>query len=153
MSKFTEVFLNLWKRFAESEKNKWDYTIFDASLVSHMTNDMIRNYNASEAEMVEHLEVLLQAICSLNPIIFYLSSNNACERLIKARQSRGQTPLTNEQIKFWEKRKQTDLPILSRLSAQSHIMDISNDNWNSVIYEIVSHVTNINRTKKDNCQV
>ena len=153
LSKFTEVFLNLWKRFAESEENKCDYTIFDASLVSHMTNDMIRNYNASETEMVEHLEVLLQAICSLNPIIFYLSSDDVRERLLNARQSRGQTSLTNEQINFWEKRKQIDLPILSRLSIQSHIMDISNDNWNSVISEIVSRVTNINGMKKDTYQV
>ncbi len=145
LSKFTEVFLNLWKRFVDSEEDKWDYAIFDASLVSHMTSDMARNYNASETEMVAHLEALLQVISSLNPIIFYLASNNVRERLIKARQSRGQTPLTDEQIKFWERRKLLDLPILSKLSVQSQMMDISKDNWDAVISEIVSQVTNIDK--------
>lgn len=145
LKKFTNVFLDLWQRFAKSDENKWDYMIFDASLVSHMTNDLIRNYNASENEMVKHLEILLQTISHLNPIVFYLSSENIGERLIKARHSRGQTPPNNEQIRFWERRKQIDLPILSRLSVESHIMDISNGNWSSVISEIVSRITNINR--------
>lgn len=151
LSKFTEVFLDLWKRFVDSEDGKWDYAIFDASLVSHMTSDMVRNYNASVTEMVAHLEALLQVISSLNPIIFYLSSNNVRDRLIKARQSRRQTPLTDEQIKFWEKRKEIDLPVLSKLSIQSQMMDISNDNWDAVISEIVSQVTDIDNTKKDDC--
>lgn len=141
LSKFTEVFLNLWQRFAKSDENKCDYAIFDASLVSHMTNDLVRNYNSSEIEIVQHLEILLQAIYPLNPIIFYLSSENVCERLIEARQSRGQTPPTNEQINFWEKRKQIDLPVLSKLSVETHIMDISNDNWNVAVSEILSRFT------------
>ena len=153
LGKFTKVFLDLWQRFAKSDDNKWDYIIFDASLVSHMTNDLIRNYNASEDEMVKHLEILLQIISHLNPIVFYLSSENICERLIKARQNRGQTPPSIEQIRFWGRRKQIDLPILSRLSVESHIMDISNDNWSSVISEIVSRITNINRIDDNICQV
>lgn len=141
LSKFTEVFLNLWQRFAKSDENKLDFEIFDASLVSHMTSDMVRNYSASKVDMVKHLEALLETINHLNPIVFYLSSYNERERLIKARQSRDQTTLTNEQISFWEKRKQIDLPILTRLSVEAHIMDISNDNWDSIISEIVSRVT------------
>lgn len=141
LSKFTEVFLNLWQQFTESDEVKCDFGIFDASLVSHMTNDLVRNYNASVDEMVKHLESLLRVIQHLNPIVFYLSSQNVEERLINARKSRGQTPPTNENIKFWERRKQIDLPVLSKLSVESHIMDISNDKWNLVIPEIVSRVT------------
>lgn len=143
LSKFTEVFLNLWNRFAESDEVKMDYVIFDASLVSHMTNDLVRNYNAAENEMVRHLEVLLETVKQLNPIVFYLSSQDVAKRLIKARQCREQTPPTGEQIKFWEKRKQMDSSVLSRLLIESHIKDISQDNWNSVIDEIVSHVTKL----------
>lgn len=142
LSKFTEVFLNLWKRFAESDEVKCDYAVFDATLVSHMTNDLIRDYNASEDEMVKHLKFLLQTIRPFNPIVFYLSSQNVRERLINARQSRSQTPPTEEQIQFWEKRKQIDLPVLSKLDVESHIIDISYGNWNCVIDEIISSVTN-----------
>lgn len=140
LSKFTEVFLNLWHRYAESKENECDYAIFDASLVSHMTSDMIRNYNANIDEMVEHITTLLQAIYSLNPIVFYLSSHDVRERLIKARKNRGQTPLDDKQIEFWGKRKQIDMAVIPKLSVESHIIDIANDNWNSVISEIISMI-------------
>lgn len=143
LSKFTEVFLNLWQRFVESEEVKTDYVIFDASLVSHMTNDLAHNYSATENEMVRHLEILLETVKPFNPIVFYLSSQDVAKRLIKARQSRGQPPPTGEQIRFWEERKQMDYTVLSRLLVESHIKDISKGNWDSVIDEIVSHVTKL----------
>ena len=141
LSKFVEVFVNLWEQFAESRMTKSDYIIFDASLVSHMTNDLMRNYNASKNEIVHHLEKLLQTIHHLNPIIFYLSSENVGERLIKARQSRGQTYPDDEKIKFWEKRKQLDLAIIPKLTVRSQSIDIKHDDWDSVISEIVLQVT------------
>lgn len=141
LSKFTEVFLNLWSRYAQCEEIKCDYALFDASLVSHMTNDLARNYNASIDEMVNHLEALIQSVRSINPIVIYLSSQDVRARLIKARKSRGQSSPDHEQIEFWEKRKQMDMLVLPKLSVESHVMDISNDNWNSVIAEIISRVT------------
>jgi len=140
LSKFTDVFLDLWKRFAASDETDCDYAIFDGSLVSHMTNDLIRNYNAREDELVKHLEGLLQTIHHLNPIIFYLSSDNVSERLIKARISREQTPLTNEQIAFWQRRKEMDISILPNLSVHAQIIDISNENWDFAISEMLSQI-------------
>lgn len=142
LSKFTEVFFNLWKRFGESDNN-FDFEIFDASLVSHMTNDLIRNYNASEDEIARHLNALLRNIEHFNPIIFYLSTDNVLERLIKARKSHGQIPLTDKQIKFWEKRKNIDLSVLPRLSIKPHIIDISKENWDFAINDIVSKLMKI----------
>lgn len=141
LSKFTEVFLNLWKQFINSDEVTLDYAIFDASLVSHMTSDLMRNYNASAAEMVKHLEALLDIINHLNPVVFYLTSADVSERLLTARESRSQAPPTNEQILFWEKRKDIDISVLSRLSVKSYIKDISTEDWDSVISEIISHVT------------
>lgn len=140
LSKFTEVFLSLWKRYVNSDEIKYDYAIFDASL-SHITNDLMRNYNSSKDEITEHLEMLLETIRLLDPVIFYLSSENVSGRLKKARQSRKQTPLSNDQISFWKKRKNIDMSILPRLLLNSYIMDISNENWDLVISEIVLLLT------------
>ena len=138
LAKFTEVFANLWRRFAVSDEARdLDYAIFDASLVSHMTNDLIRNYNASEAELIEHLEILINVIRHLNPIVIYLSSENVEERLIKARHCRGQTSPTKDKIKFWEKRKQMDVSILPKLSITPKTIDIVDDNWDFVVSEIL----------------
>ncbi len=144
LSKFTEVFTNLWQCFADSDLTGYDYMIFDASLVSHMTSDLLRNYNASESEMLIHLQSLLKIIYPLNPIVFYLSSDNVRERLINARISRNQSVLTDEKIAFWEKRKQMDLSILPKLDVETHMMDISNDSWNTAINEIVKTVISLN---------
>ena len=140
LSKFTEVFANLWRRYADSDDTDIDYAVFDASLVSHMTNDLLRNYNASENELIEHLDILLRIINHLNPAVFYLSSENVRERLEKARHTRGQPPLDEEKVKFWEKRKQMDLSVLPKLSVKSKIIDIINDNWDSVVSDIISQI-------------
>ena len=132
LSKFTEVFTDLWKRY----EPECDYEIFDASLVSHMTNDIMRNYNASDDELISHLQTLINLIKRFNPVIFYLSSDNVRERLINARISRGQTPLDEDRINFWEKRKEKDLAILPNLSIESRIIDISNDSWERGISRI-----------------
>jgi len=141
LSKFTEVFLNLWKKYLQSEELKQDFAIFDASLVSHMTSDMTRNYNASENEMVKHLVSLLQVVNSLNPIVFYLASDNVKNRLLAARKSRRQIPPTDEQLSFWEKRKQMDMRVLKRLPVESYILDISNGDWDSALDSILKRVT------------
>jgi len=129
LTRFTEVFSDLWDCYTNNIEYGCDYEIFDASLVSHMTNDMIRNYNASDEELIYHLETLIKLIEHLNPIVFYLSSDNVRERVIKARISRGQTLPDEDRIEFWEKRKEKDLSVLTNLSVKSYIIDISNDSW------------------------
>lgn len=125
-----------------SEEVKNDYAIFDASFLSHMTNDLVRNYNASEGEILNHLKELLQTARQLNPIVFYLSSKDVGNRLVIAGQSRGQSPPSDEQIAFWNERKQKDINVLSKLSVESHIKNISENNWDSVIDEIVVDIEN-----------
>jgi len=142
ISKFTEVFTKLWERFAQNANAKNDYAIFDASLVGHMTNDLIRCYNATESELVEHMEMLLKIIRHMNPIIFYLSSDNVTERLIEARHSRGQPPPDDGRIEFWNKRKAMDLSVLPKLSIKYEVLNITNDRWDSAISYIVSQITN-----------
>lgn len=147
ISKFIEVFMNRWKSFAESDEANHDYAIFDASLVSHMTNDLMHNYNASADDIVQHLEALLQTIRHLNPVLFYLSSQNVRECLANARMSRGQSPPTDEQIAFWEKRKEMDLSVLPRLSVDSYSMDISDENWDAAVSEMISRIVNLTECK------
>jgi hypothetical protein len=141
LSKFSEVFVNLWRLFAEKDIIKQDNLIFDGSLLHHQVNDLIRNYNATEDQIAAYLSVLIRTIESLNPMVFYLSTQDVCSQLTKARQSRGQTPPAYEQIVFWQKRKQMDLSLLERLPVKSRIIDISDGNWDSALENIFSSIT------------
>ena len=106
----------------------------------HQINDLIRNYNASDDDIINHLTALLGTVQSLNPIVFYLSSQKVGERLAKANESRGKTAPTKDNIEFWEKRKDIDLRVLSKLPVVSHIFDISHEDWDSALEKILSQV-------------
>jgi hypothetical protein len=79
------------------------------------------------------LNTLIKTVDSFHPQIIYLSSNNVAERLKKARISRNETPPSDEQIRFWENRKITDLAVMRQLSIPYDIYDISEENWDSAI--------------------
>ena len=140
LKKYTDVFLDLWGNYSRSNATDNDFGVFDASLVSHMTNDLKRNYNASPQEISRHLQSLLQSVRELNPIIFYLYSNDVRSRLIDARQNRKQTPPTIEQIKFWEERKRLDLSVLPMLSVKSIMLDVSDNRWGHVISTMLDKI-------------
>lgn len=139
--KYTEVFSDLWKRFAKSEQTAWDYVIFDGSFLHHQINDLIRNYSASEEDINKHLTEIVRAVGVLNPNIFYLSPQDVGEQLRKALDNRGKTAPTKRDIDFWQTRKDMDLRVLKRLSVQSYVLDIANNNWDSVPDTILMSIT------------
>ena len=113
-------------------KDKYDFILFDGSLLHHPINDLLQNYNASFDEITCHIQTLLKTVDKLNPQIVYLSSDNVAERLYKARISRKQTVPSSEQIRYWEERKQMDLAVMQELSIPCEVYDISDENWGEI---------------------
>lgn len=133
LSTFTEVFCDLWRCYLKARRMEPDYEIFDASLVSHMTNDLMRGYHAAPEELAEHLSILLEVIQEKNPIIFYLYTDNVTKRIVEARHSRKQPPLTAKKLQFWEDRMRMDLHVLPKLSASVHYLNISRGDWRQAL--------------------
>ena len=133
ISVFTEVFCGLWRRYLRDCPEELDYEIFDASLVSHMTNDLMRGYHASAEVLVEHLSALLEIIREKHPIIFYLYTDDVSKRIRAARISRDQPPLTVEKLQFWEDRMRADLRVLPKLPANIHYIDVSSGDWTQAL--------------------
>lgn len=129
LSVFTEVFCGLWRRYLRDCPAELDYEIFDASLVSHMTNDLMRGYHASPEVLAEHLSTLLEIIAEKHPVIFYLYTNDVSKRVRSARVSRNQPPLTAEKLQFWEERMRMDLRVLPKLQTSIYYVDVSQGNW------------------------
>ena len=141
LSVFTAVFCDLWTDYKNVCAEDLDYELFDASLVSHMTNDLVRNYNASQPELVGHLNALLEIIKGFEPMVFYLYSDDVSRRVAEARNSRGQTPLTETQVQFWEMRMRLDMQVLPDIQAEVHYVDISQKNWNEALADIIEKLT------------
>ncbi len=133
---FTVIFQNRWRRFVDCGHAERDYAVFDGAFLHHPINDLLRNYAASDEQLLKHMKTILQMITLLNPVVYYLSSDNVEERLKKARQSRGQNTATTDQIYFWENRKRCDLLMLENLPMESHIINVTQDNWDDVVQNI-----------------
>ena len=133
LSEYTRAYKSVWEKFVKNTSNQLDYLIFDGSLIHHPINDMTRNYNAMSEQITSHLNTLIETVSSFRPQIIYLSSDNVAERLKKARISRDETLPSDEQIRFWEKRKVMDLAVMPQLSIPYEIYDISQENWDSEI--------------------
>lgn len=141
LAQYTQVFSELWQRFATVDHAVRDYVVMDGSLMHHQINDLMCNYGASEDDIVQHLAVLLQAVRSLSPIVFYLSSQNAEKQLTEVWESRGKAAPTAETTAFWLHRKSMDLRVLDRLDVESHHLDVTNNEWDAALDVILQRLT------------
>ena len=137
---FSEAYSQLWQNFVKNQYEKYCILILDGTLFHHQINDLIREYNASDEVIINHLTDLLYVIRQLKSVVFYLSSNDVGERLRQARASRKQSVPTEDKITFWENRRRVDLLALNRLSVESHILSID-DGWDTIVEAMADFIT------------
>ena len=137
---FTRVFLRLWTKYAQEKHDDLDFEIFDASLVSHMTNDLMRNYRSTTDNMAQHINALIEAVQSLQPLMYYLYTDDLEKRVTEARIARKQQPLSSTQLQFWKDRELYDLKVIPRLSIDCKYIDVSTHNLDATIQTICEDV-------------
>ncbi len=139
LPEYTNVFLNLWKRFVSTETRAEGTLIFDGSLLHHQINDLMRNYDASRAQIAAHVGALAQAVAALDPMVFYLSAGDVAGQLTRARLNRGQTTPTAGQTAFWQRRREIDLWALKSLPIESHVFEIDDCGYDAAREAIAAH--------------
>ena len=139
LAAFCETYLQCWRSFMGKQSSKDAIMICDGTFLHHQINDLIRIYAVPEEFVADYLVNLMSVIQPLCPVLFYLESSNVCQCLEHARAARGQTPPTKEQITFWENRKRLDLCVLSKLSIESHILNVD-DRWKTTLETIISYM-------------
>lgn len=136
IERYTQVFVDCWRRFLGRDLSSIDFVIFDGSFLYHRANDLTVNYNSAEDIIAAHLEALLASMSPHSPLIFYLSSEDVGRRLIEARISRGQEAATEERLAFEAARKHSQLKILKMLPIKARIFDISSG-WEKALFEMM----------------
>ena len=139
LSSFSETYLKCWQDFAGNQQKNDSIFILDGTLFHHQINDLIREYNASDKAIISHLSALLHVVQPLNPIVFYLSSNDVGRRLRLACESRKQSVPSKDKIAFWENRKRVDLHALAALTIESHVFNIDNG-WDTAIETMLKYI-------------
>jgi len=137
MDVFTNVFRTRWAAFATDA----DFAVMDGSLVSHMTNDLMRSYNADAARITAHIEALARAVAAYAPIVFYLKTNDIRGGLARARENRGQEPPTEAQAAFWAQRAAMDAATLPALSVPVRSFTITAGTWDAAMDEMEAVLT------------
>ncbi|MFI3326985.1 MAG: hypothetical protein R3Y35_12580 [Clostridia bacterium] len=146
LSEYGRVYKLVWELFAKAIDSEVDFYIFDGSLFHHPINDLIHNYNANELQIISHINTLVSSISSCNCVIYYLQTDNVSTQLNKARISRNQSILSDSELLFWEIRKKIDLKVLKQIAIPNKIFDVSYEEWDCVVDNIVSQC--INKDKK-----
>lgn len=136
MADYTEAYRNVWKNFAESLDNAYDFLLFDGSLLHHPINDMMRNYRVTGEQALPHVRTLLDSLGDRKRRIFYLETSGIADHLTRAHADRGQNPPSAEDIAFWETRHRNDRIVLKNLREDIRIFDVSAGNWDAVRKEI-----------------
>lgn len=140
MAEYTRVYRIIWENFARNTEG-YDYLLFDGSLIHHPANDLTRNYGASRHQIARHVNMLLESVTSLHPRVVYLSAGNIAQRLQRARVNRGEKPCLTDGLKFWEERRRTDMAILKKVAVPYRLYDISKENWDELLPEILDYIT------------
>ena len=70
-------------------------------------------------------------------LFFEIKTENIGQQLTNAQVARNQNVPTERQIEFWENRCKYDRIVLSSIKDNYLIYDISDNNWDSVIEQIV----------------
>jgi len=140
LPEYTRVYKLVWEMLTQKKNNQTDFLIFDGSLIHHPVNDLMRNYNATCEQVISHVNTLAKSVNSLKPRVVYLWADNIAERLHKAHICRKQTLPTPDKIQFWEERKQIDLAVLQQLLIPYDFYDISQEDWDSKIDEMLTRI-------------
>jgi len=137
---YSRVYKLIWEQFSRNTVDRPDYLLFDGSLLHHPLNDMMRNYHITSDQAAIHINSLIKTVEAFSAQMIYLSVDNIAKRLQKARISRDELPPSEEQIQFWEKRKQMDMSVMQKLMVPYDIFDVSNENWDCLINMMVRHI-------------
>ena len=129
LNEYTNVYKEVWANFSSALDERFDFIIFDGSLLHHPINDMMRNYNITGEQAVVHIKQLLNSLGKCSRHIYYLKTENIGEQLKRAHVDRGQKVPTKGQIEFWETRFKNDMYVLSNIQSEYQIFDVSNEGW------------------------
>lgn len=141
LNEYTSAYINVWRNFALSLDETYDFIIFDGSLIHHPINDMMRNYNITRKQAISHVTALLNSLGLRKRHVFYLSTNSISEQLKKAHLDRGQKKPTKGQVDFWETRYKNDMNVLNNIQEDYQIYDVSDNGWKltreQILYKLI----------------
>ncbi len=128
---YASACVRVFENFAKTA-DKFDFAIFDGSLMHHPINDMLRNYGVSVHQAVAQVNALLGALGGVKRRICYLRTDDIAKQLSAAHADRRQDAPSDDEILFWRKRESYDMSALADINERCDIFDVTGGGWDAV---------------------
>lgn len=141
LSEFTYLIQRQWARFAQQVITSEKVYVLEAVFFQHQIHDLLRNYQAADRQIKEHIHGIADQIAVLNPVLIYLTQPNVREQQTWISSIRSKPQLATEQnIMFMENRSRIELELLSTLSFPTYTIENENLDWEDVFNKMVSAI-------------
>ncbi len=141
IEKYTSIYASVWDKFQMNMDEKYDFILFDGSLLHHPINDLINNYQISPKQAVSFVSSLLLSITSTEKYVFYLKTNDIKRQLCFAEKARCKPAPKDESIAFWNTRYVFDMAVLNAIADDCRVLkifDVSDKGWQSALNMILN---------------
>lgn len=145
VEEYTRTYAAVWRNYVKQLDHTYDFVIFDGSLLHHPLNDMMRNYNADNRQLLQHVDILLASLAEVPFGIFYIDVENIKQQLTRARIDRKEPLPTQEDIGFWTERQNNDRYVLKNIKCNSSSYKLLHNDRNFIRAEIYKNITGVSR--------
>ncbi|WP_091216778.1 hypothetical protein [Paenibacillus sp. BC26] len=138
LSEFTYSIQQHWARFAELASTSDEVYVLEAVFFQHQIHDLLGHYQAVDLHIEQHIQGIADQIAAMHPVLFYLTQPSVREQQNWISSIRSRPHFATEQnIRFMENRKQTELRLLDMLPFPTYTIDNVNLDWEGVFSKIV----------------
>ena len=150
LNRFKALHLSRWRTFAERVKEDEITFIFECAYLQNHVSELMLTYQQPPEKITEHLQALIEVVCSLNPFLIYLSPTDVAWVIDHAAEERKSTSpewkdwfdqvidyvrdsnygKTEEVtgragvLEFFRRRHRLELDIISQLRIKSYIHEV-----------------------------
>ncbi len=136
LTKYTAAYEAVWKNYFSTPPA--DVLIFDGSFLHHPINDMMRNYQASNAQAAAHVSALLRTLGGVEWQLVYLYTEDIGVQLARAHRDRNQNAPAQDEIAFWQERYRKDKYVLQHSVKRYQTYDVTENGWDAALERILS---------------
>jgi uridine kinase len=139
LSDFSLTIQKQWKRFEHSVIDRESIFVLEGVFFQHPIHDLLRNYQASDMQIISHIQGVANQISGLQPVLIYLSQSNIREQQIKIAQMRCKPHYATEtNIRFMENRTRIETLLLCQMPFPTYTIENEDLDWNKVFAKITN---------------
>ncbi|MNN54118.1 hypothetical protein D3C81_1689130 [compost metagenome] len=115
--------------------------MLEALFFQHQIHDLLRQYQANDHQIAQHIHGIANQIAAMHPVLIYLTQPSVREQQTWISSIRSKPKLAEEKnIRFMENRKRIEVSLLDTLPFPTYTIENVNLNWDGVFRKMVGAI-------------